>query len=295
MNLDHLRYFSTIAKLQHYGKAAEQLHVSQPNLNYAVSQLEAELGVPLFEKSGRNVRLTRYGAEFLASVHASLDTLDSGVRSVQELGQGGGLVLVGSIRKLGITLVPGLMRDFRAAGNEAVRFQLRSENGFSADLLKAVEEGRLDMAFTTHPGDPAKFESIAFRRTPFVVITPKGHPLAQRSAVTLQDTLPYPQVCFALRSGLRKTVDALFSSIDAAPTVAMETEEDAVIAGLVAAGFGIAVLPDDPLFPSLPLAVLPLTEPDPTRTAYLSRRRGAPLPAAAQRFWAFCADRLAVE
>ena len=79
----------------------------------------------------------------------------------------------------------------------------------------------------------------------------------------------------------------------AEPIIAMETEEDAVIAGLVAAGFGIAVLPDDPLFQSLPLAVLPLTDPDPARTAYLSRRRGTPLPNAAEQFWAFCQEKLA--
>lgn len=288
MNLDHLRYFEVLAELQHYGKAAEQLHVSQPSLNYAVSQMEQELGVPLFEKAGRSIRLTRYGRQFLHTVHASLDTLDTGVRAVQELGQGGGLVLLGSIRKLGTTVVPGLMRDFRAQEDAAVQFQLHSESGFSADLLKAVEEGRLDLAFTSHPGDPARFETFAFRRTPFVVITPLGHPLAAQGSVTLRDTLPYPQVCFAQRSGLRKSVDALFCSINAAPTVAMETEEDAVIAGLVAAGFGIAVLPEDPLFQSLPLAVLPITDPDPARTAYLSRRRGAPLPSAAERFWEFC-------
>ena len=85
MNLDHLRYFEAIARLQHYGKAAELLHVSQPNLNYAVSQLESELDVPLFEKAGRNVRLTRYGQLFLRSVQGTLETLDNGVRTVQEL------------------------------------------------------------------------------------------------------------------------------------------------------------------------------------------------------------------
>lgn len=293
MNLDHLRYFSTIAKLQHYGRAAEQLHVSQPSLNYAISQLETELGVPLFEKAGRNVRLTRYGEEFLASVQASLDTLDTGVRSLQELGQGGGLVLLGSIRKLGTTLVPGLMRDFLAQEAAPVRFQLRTESGFSADLLKAVEEGRLDLAFTSHPGDPARFESLAFRRSPFVVITPLDHPLAQQPTLSLRQTLSYPQVCFSARSGLRAAVDKLFCAIDAAPQIAMETEEDAVLAGLIAAGFGIAVLPDDPLLQSLPLTVIPLTEPDPTRTAYLCRRRGARLPAAAQRFYTFCSRALA--
>ena len=63
MNLDHLRYFEVLAQLEHYGKAAEKLHISQPNLTYAVSQIEQELGAPLFEKAGRSIRLTRYGHE----------------------------------------------------------------------------------------------------------------------------------------------------------------------------------------------------------------------------------------
>ena len=87
-------------------------------------------------------------------------------------------------------------------------------------------------------------------------------------------------------------VDQLFSQIGAAPQIAMETEEDAVVAGLVAAGFGIAVLPEDPLFRSLPLAVISLTDPDPARTAYLSRRRGTRLPEASRRFYEFCCRKL---
>ena len=292
MNLDHLRYFEVLAQLQHYGKAAEQLHVSQPNLTYAVSQIEQELGVPLFEKNGRSIRLTRYGHEFLHIVQSSLDTLDSGTRAVRESGRNGGLVLLGSIRTLGTTLVPSLMRDFRAQAASDVRFQLHSENGFSASLLKAVEEKRLDFCFTSSPGDPTLFESFAFRRTPFVVITPLGHPLSTKQSLALEETLPYPQICFAPCAGLRKTIDALFCAINAAPIVAMETEEDAVIAGLVAAGFGIAVLPDDPLLQSLPLSVLHLTTPDPGRTAYLSRRRGICLPDTAEQFWQFCQKRL---
>ena len=292
MNLDHLRYFEVLAQLEHYGKAAEKLHISQPNLTYAVSQIEQELGAPLFEKAGRSIRLTRYGHEFLRVVKSSLDVLASGTRAVREASQNGGLILLGSIRTLGTTLVPDLMRNFQAQTDFDVRFQLRSENGFSASLLKAVEEKRLDFCFTSSPGNAAVFESFSFHRKPFVVITPLGHPLSSRQSVALQDTLPYPQICFASCSGLRKNVDALFSQIHAAPTVAMETEEDAVIAGLVASGFGIAVLPDDPLFQSLPLTVLPLTSPDPGRMAYLSRRRGICLPDAAEQFWQFCQKQL---
>ncbi len=292
MNLDHLRYFEALAHLQHYGKTAEQLHVSQPNLTYAISKIEQELGVPLFEKTGRCIRLTRYGQEFLHTVQNSLSTLDSGTRIVQEAGHSGGLILLGSIRTLGTSLVPKLMQKFQKQNASDIRFQLHSGNGLSRDLLKAVEEKQLDFCFTSSAGDLNIMESVPFQRSPFVVITPLHHPLSQKQSVALQETLPYPQIFFASCSGLRKKVDALFCAINAAPTIAMETEEDVVIAGLVAAGFGIAVLPDSPFFQTLPLTVLPLRSPDPTRIAYLSRKRGTFLPDTAEQFWEFCCEQL---
>ncbi len=228
----------------------------------------------------------------LRTVRSALDVLDTGTRAVQEIGESGGHILLGSIRTLGTTLVPALMRDFQADMQDALRFELHTESGFSAHLLKALEEGRLDFCFTSSHGDPSLFESFAFRRPSFVVITPKGHPLAKTKEITLRDTLDYPQIGFAACSGLRRSIDTLFEAINAAPTIAMETEEDEVVAGLVAAGFGIAVLPEDPLLRSLPLEILHFTEPDPIRIAYLSRRRDVPLPKAAEDFWRFCRERL---
>ena len=136
MNLDHIRYFQAIAYYEHYGRAAQALHVSQPNLNYAVTQLENELGVPLFEKHGRGVQLTRYGRLFLQSVNESLRILDAGTRDLQEMGRGGGLVLLGGIRKLAAQTVPDLMQKFLATSdNEHTRFELHTESSFTADLL----------------------------------------------------------------------------------------------------------------------------------------------------------------
>ena len=293
MNLDHLRYFKTIAECEHYGRAAELLHVSQPNLNYAVTQLESELGVPLFEKAGRNVRLTRYGRLFLQSVTESLQKLDGSARALQELGTGGGLVLLGGIRKLAAQTVPELMRGFLAQpGNETVRFELHTESGFSRDLLQAVAEERLDMAFVSHPGDPTVFNCLPFQRSPFVVVVPPWHPLAEKESVTLRETLPYPYVYFSQRGGLRLPIDALFREIGAKPKIAYETEEDTVVAGMAAAGFGIAVVPDHPVLRCLDVKILPITDPDPSRTAYLCRKRSAQLPAAACRFYDFCAETL---
>ena len=293
MNLDHLRYFKTIAECEHYGRAAEILHVSQPNLNYAVTQLESELGVPLFEKAGRNVRLTRYGRLFLQSVTESLQKLDESTRALQELGTGGGLVLLGSIRKLAAQTVPELMHGFLAQpGQECVRFELHTESGFSRDLLQAVAEERLDMAFVSHPGDPTVFECLPFKRSPFVVVVPPGHPLAEKESVTLTETLPYPDVYFSKRGGLRPAVDAMFRAIGAQPKIAYETEEDTVVAGMASAGFGIAIVPDHPVLRCLDLKILPITAPDPGRTAYLCRKRSAQLPEAASCFYQYCAETL---
>ena len=72
MNLFQLRYFVTLAKMQHYTKAAHELCITQPSLSHAISQLEAELGVALFEKSGRNTTLTSFGEEFLICANRTL-------------------------------------------------------------------------------------------------------------------------------------------------------------------------------------------------------------------------------
>lgn len=65
MNIEYLRYFVKLAELQHYTKAARQLCIAQPSLSHAIKQLENQLGVPLFEKNGRNTMLTQFGEEFL--------------------------------------------------------------------------------------------------------------------------------------------------------------------------------------------------------------------------------------
>lgn len=83
MNLDHLRYFVKLAEVRHYTRAAEHLCISQPSLSHAINQLESELGVPLFERTGRNTTLTRFGEEFLECAQRSLGALDVGIDSLQ--------------------------------------------------------------------------------------------------------------------------------------------------------------------------------------------------------------------
>lgn len=85
MNLYQLRYFSVLAGTQHYGKAAEKLCIAQPSLSQAISQLEQELGVQLFERKGRSSSLTSAGEQFLTYVNKSLAILDNGISAMEHI------------------------------------------------------------------------------------------------------------------------------------------------------------------------------------------------------------------
>ena len=112
MNLYHLRYFVTLAHLEHYTKAAELLSITQPSLSHAISSLEKELGVKLFEKEGRNVVLTKCGQAFLEDVEQSLGILDSSINKLQMTGSGEGEIDIAFLRTLSTQLVPGMVKDY---------------------------------------------------------------------------------------------------------------------------------------------------------------------------------------
>ena len=113
MNLNHLYYFRALAKEEHYTRTADMLSITQPSLSHAISCLESELGVKLFEKQGRNAKLTKYGALFLRYVEQSLDMLDEGKRVVTETsGTSGGFIDMGYIFTLGSHFIPNLIIVF---------------------------------------------------------------------------------------------------------------------------------------------------------------------------------------
>lgn len=88
MNLYHLRYFVTLARMEHYTRAADLLAITQPSLSHAISSLESELGVKLFKKNGRNVTLTKYGKSFLTDAEDILQKLDTSVGNLQLAAKG---------------------------------------------------------------------------------------------------------------------------------------------------------------------------------------------------------------
>ena len=141
MNLYHLRYFSTLAHIEHYTKAADILAITQPSLSYAISTLEEELGVKLFEKNGRNVTLTKYGKVFLNDVEEVLNRLDSSVNSLKLAGKGEGCIDVVFLRTLGIDFLPKIMRGFLEENpTKKIDFNLYCDKVLTSDILNGLKE-----------------------------------------------------------------------------------------------------------------------------------------------------------
>lgn len=283
MNLFYLRYFVTLAHVRHYTKAAEQLCIAQPSLSHAITQLEKELGLPLFEKSGRKTTLTRFGEEFLTCAEHTLSTLDAGVASMQRSARGEGLIRLGLLRTLGVEFIPRLAAGFLKE-NPELDIQFTFHTGVTQHLLEGLAARKFDLVFSSEPPGKYNYTAIPVQKQELVLITPKTHPLAASASVDLAETIPYPQIFFEKSSGIRAVIDGMFAQIEAEPHIAYETEEDQVIAGLVAQGFGIAVVPYMDLLLKLDLHILQLRSPACERNLFMVHDERCFMPPAVEHF-----------
>lgn len=290
MNLDHLRYFVKLAEVRHYTRAAEQLCISQPSLSHAINQLESELGVPLFERSGRNTTLTRFGEEFLECAQRSLDSLDVGIGSLQRSARGEGVVRLGFLRTLGVDYIPKLTADFLTADPGCgIEFSFHSD--LTGGLIDGLLQRRYDLVFCSEPDASLGLSAVPVTSQELVMIVPKDHPLSGLGSVDLADTLQYPAVFFAEGSGLRRVIDRMYDKVGGKPASFIETEEDEVIAGLVSAGFGAAVVPYMDMLQKLDISVLKISSPPYRRDFFMVQDESVFLLPAAQRFRSFVLGR----
>lgn len=190
MNLSQLYYFRKLSELQHYTRAAKELYITQPALSDAIRSLEKELGVPLFQKEGRNVKLTRYGREFSVYVHDALRELDKGIAVMHEYtGKLSGNLSIGGLYTITGDYLPSLIRAYHDNYGEAVKMEV--SQGFSLDLIQGLKEDRYDIVFAARKDDEPTlcFEPIVAHQ--LVVGVRKGCPLAQLPCVSLEDLHGY--------------------------------------------------------------------------------------------------------
>lgn len=268
MNLNHLCYFRTLAKLEHYTKAAEELSITQPSLSHAISSLERDLGTYLFEKQGRNIKLTKYGKMYLEYVDKALNELEKGEKKLRELNNiSTGTVEIGYIYTLGPKFIPNLIKKFtEEKENKNIKFLFGQ--GTTKELIKGLKEERYDMIFCSMVEGENDIEFIPVANEELVVIVSNDHPLANNDSIDLKMIEEYPFIGFSEKSGIRPLINKLFNQIELKPNIICEVEEDNAIFGLVEINYGISVVPNISSLKHYNIKVLPIVNPKHERYIY---------------------------
>jgi len=293
MNLRHLIFFKELARTQHMAKAAENLGISQPSLSYAIKKIETELGVPLFEADGRNIKLTSIGGVYLKYVTATLNDLSQGNELVKQLmNPNTGHISMGFTYTLGQQLVPELITQFqKKQENQEITFELGQGN--SGELLKSLASEKYDLVLASNVekiGDQltsSLFDFIPLVQQEIVAAVPADHPLASKTAVRVRDLSPYPMISFSQNSGLRPLIDQILSNAHIQPKIAYEVEEDHTMAGFVCHNMGVALMPYLPLLDKSAIQLKHLVDQPLNHQIYLVIRRNSFITPAVHRFQEF--------
>lgn len=278
MNVRDLQYICAIAKLGHFGRAAEACHVSQPALSTQVKKLEAELGVSLFERDNRSVSLTDIGREIIPLAEKALATVDN-IRVTAETARDpfAGSLRLGTIPTIAPYLVPHFVRQIR---DDLPKLSLQFQEDITDRLNQSLFMGDLDAAILATPPENPKFETIRLYDEPFWVIFPTGHSLRALAGIRTED-LPVDELlllseghCFRDQA---RDVCQMGTSPDARTIRATSLE---TLINMVSVGMGITLVPAMALGGAWTTDDTVITEklndPSAYRRIYLTYRKSSP-------------------
>jgi LysR family transcriptional activator of glutamate synthase operon len=283
INADSLRTFVEVARVEHLGRASEILQADPSTISRKIARLEQEVGVALFERIGRSIRLTQAGKRFVGRAERLLADLRDAVADAEgAVSAESGEVRVGFLHTVGARWLPERLARFLRA-HPGVRFTL--EEGTTAEVASGVLAGDFDLGILGPPPTNApELQTVPLFRERVAVVVPVGHRLSGRTSCTLSDLADEPLILPRSRSGLRKIIDDAFASQGLATKVAYEGDDFSIVQGLVEAGLGITLMPMPLPAPSARVEVIPLRDPPIARTMALVWDRRRTLPPAALLF-----------
>lgn len=290
MNLSQLYYFSKLSELEHFSKAAKELYITQPSLSHAIKSLETELGVQLFEREGRRMRLTPFGKEFAIYVKRGLREIDKGVELAQEFnGKLGGTVNVGAVLTVQGDYLPPLFHDF--SENYGQEVKLNMFQGFSVPLVEGLENDKYDVVFAAAGKRKPNlcYEHVLSHE--LVVVVNKDNPLAQRSSIGIPELSGYDVHTYRLGTPIGEEVNDLL--MEYSLSAKHDCEDEVSLGGIISA------MPNDIALATLAISLkafdhlrfLRIEEvPQDFHPIYLIYKRDAYRSCAAERFIQFSQD-----
>ncbi len=242
MNYNYLRYFSVLAQVEHYTLAAARLGISQPSLSSAIHHLEDELGgIRLFEKVGRNIRLTEEGRYYQEKVDAALKELNTASMTLRDSKISAPVPI-----RMGVvsgTVSGTVSREISAylKQNERIRFRLTESS--AEELMDMVRQEKLDMAIvdTTDRDRTLHFRKLCRRN--FCAALPATHSLANSGILSPQQLAREPQIVF--NYDIENSFGQWASGLPADEHIVCTVNTAQAALDLVAEGVGICVVPDD--------------------------------------------------
>jgi len=282
VDLQQMRYAVALAETRNFTRAAERCSVVQSSLSHRIAGLERELGIQLFARSSRRVELTSAGAAFVAGARECLAAADRAVAdAAAATGVVRGRLAVGVIVTAAAVDLPEVLQRYRAR-HPQVHVVLRS--GRSDDLVAAIREGDLDIAFLGLPeGErPSGVETVVLDHDRHVLVVPAGHRLASATRVTLEEIAGETFVDFMAGTPARAQSDQAFSVAGLVREVAYQAGVVELMTRLIARGLGIALMPSAYIGPMAAddpdLVLIPVAD-GPRRVEYLAWSRFNPSPA----------------
>lgn len=273
LELRQIKYFIEVAKREHVTEAANALHVAQSAVSRQIANLEAELGVDLFVREGRSVRLTPIGKVFLKHMKQAIHVIDDARQVVAEyVDPEKGTIHVGFSASLASYILPTAVYYFREK-YPYVNFELNQ--GSYSELVDDVVKGDINIAILGPiPKEKDKVKSTVLFTEDIVALLPANHPLARRSSISLIELADDPFVLLPEGFVLRDVIVAGCLQRGFQPAISFEGKDLEAVKGFVSAGLGVTLIPEVTIVDCLPRATVkvPVVEPA------LKRSVGALIP-----------------
>lgn len=288
MEMKHLIFFKTVAELEHMTKAAEQLAVAQPFISKTITELEMELGVPLFDHVGRRIRLNEYGRRFYRHVQTVFFELTDARRELNDLAKKQENSV--SIITNASLYMSGLLSQFK---KQIPDIDFHQTSAKRDQLIKQFCAGEADFAICAPPipkNDTVNTIDLIHETCP--IIYPPGHWLDKKNTITLHELENEDFITALPGYGIRELADRFFASTNIHPRIIIETSDTSSIPSYIKNGFGIAFSPlspllKDPLYQNGYLRYIEVSEPPCITTIGLSWKKNRYLTHADKQFLAF--------
>jgi LysR family hydrogen peroxide-inducible transcriptional activator len=276
MTLTDLKYIVALARERHFGRAAEQCHVSQPTLSVAIKKVEEQLGVMLFERGTSDVKVTELGERVVEQAQRVLVEA-SQIKEIAQAGKDplGGALRVGAIYTIGPYLFPRLIPKVKAL---APRMPLIIEENYTAHLADALKRGDIDVAILALPFTQPGIVAQPIYEEPFRVLMPADHPWSKQKTISSRQLAEDQLLLLGAGNCFRDQVLEVCPECSGVGGLQRTLQGSSLetIRLMVASGIGVTVLPSTAA-DCMPdqnalLAVRPFEAPDPTRTVALAWR-----------------------